>query len=63
MDRKTAHAAKCSKSLESTKYLVLKIESFEQQCVIIKGLFQSDILKQHRVTILNDKLLINNAMY
>ena len=43
--------------------LIIYIESFEQQCVIIKGLFQSDILKQHRVTILNDKLLINNAMY
>ena len=37
----TAHDAQFSNSRVLTKviYLVLNIESFEQQCVIIKGLF------------------------
>ena len=52
IDWKTAHAAQFSKSLVLTKGIgIFYIESFEQQFVVIKGLFQSDQLKQHMVTI------------
>ena len=32
-------------------YLIIEIESFEQQHVSLKGLIQSDRLKKHMVTI------------
>ena len=53
MGGKTAHAAHCSKSHLFTEFidLILEIELFEQQCVILKLLLQSDRLKQHMVTI------------
>ena len=65
MDEKTAHAAQCSKSRALTKLidLIPDIESFEQKCVILKDMFQSEQLKQHMVTIGIYKLLCNNAMY
>ena len=43
--------------------LILEIESFEQQCVIIKWLLQSDRPKQHMTTIEIDQSLSNCAMY
>ena len=50
---KTAHAAQCYKprALNKAIGLILKIHSFEQQCVIIKGLLQSERPRQHMVTI------------
>ena len=53
MGGKTAQAAQCSKSRALTKVidLILDIESFEQQCVMLKDLLQSDRLKQHILTI------------
>ena len=47
MDWEIAHAAQCYKSRASTKviYLILDIESFEQQCFILKWLLQSWRLK------------------
>ena len=53
MNRKTAHASQCYKSLSLTKLidLLIEIESFKQQFVIVKGLLQADRLKQHMVTI------------
>ena len=65
MDGKTSHAEQFSKSRAFTKVidLILKIESFEQRCVIIKGLFQSVQLKQHIVTIGIYQLLSNSAIY
>ena len=53
------HSAQCSKSRALTEVidLILDIESFEQQCVIIRGLLQSDRLKQHMVTIGIDQAL------
>ena len=62
---KTAHYAQCynSHALNKVIYLIIGIESFEQQCVIIKGLLHSDQLKQHMVTIGIDKVLSNCAMY
>ena len=43
-DGKFTHESQCAKSRELTKFidLILDIESFEQICVIIKGLSQSD---------------------
>ena len=64
MDGKTADVAHCSKSHTLTKSidLILDIESFEK-CVFIKGLFQSDQLKQHMVIIGIYQLLSNSAIY
>ena len=47
MDEKTAHAAQCFKSRVLTKVidLIISIESFEQQCSIIKGFLQSEQMK------------------
>ena len=44
MGGKTAHATQCYKSRALTKVidLFLDIESFEQQCVMLKKLLQSD---------------------
>ena len=62
---KTAYASQCYKSyaLDKVIYLFIEIESFEQKCVIIKGLLQSDWLKQNMVTIGIDQFLTNCAMY
>ena len=43
--------------------LILDTESFEQKCVILKGLFRSDRLKQKIVTIGIDQYLSKSAMY
>ena len=65
MGVKLAHSAKCYNSYALTKVtdLILDIESFEQQCVILKGLLQTDRLKKHIVTIVIYELLSNFAMY
>ena len=65
MDGENAHAAQCLKSRTLTKVidLMIAIESFEQQCVILKGLLQSDRLKLDMVTIGIDQSLSNCAMY
>ena len=43
--------------------LIIGIEYFEKKCVIIKGLLQSDQLKQHMVTIGIYQSLSNSEMY
>ena len=43
--------------------LIIEIESFEQKCASLKGLFQLDQLKQHMMTIGFDQLLGNCEMY
>ena len=43
--------------------LILDIESFEQKHFILKGLLQSDQLKQHMVIILICQLSNDSAMY
>ena len=65
MDGKTAHAAQCSKSYALTEVvdLILDIYFFEHQCVIIKGLLQSELLEQHIVTVLLNQSLSNSSMY
>ena len=50
---KYVHAAQCAKSQALTKFIgsILDIESFEQKCVIMKGLLQLDWIKQRMATI------------
>ena len=64
-DGKTAQAARCIKSRIMTKVIdyVLSIDTFEQQCVVLKGMLQSPRLKDHVQTIGIDQYLSNNALY
>ena len=64
-DSKTAQADKCNKSRIMTKviYSVIYIDTFEQQCVVLKGVFQSPVLKDHVQTIGFDQSLSKNALY
>ena len=39
------------------------IDTFEQQCVVLKDMLQSPRLKDHAHTIGNDQSLNNNAIY
>ena len=50
---KSSQAAKCVKSRIMTNVIdfVLYINTFEQQCVVIKGILQSSRLKDHMKTI------------
>ena len=52
-DGKTAQAARCIKSRIMTKEInyFLLIDTFEQQCVVLKGMLQSPRLKDHVHTI------------
>ena len=44
-------------------YSILSIDTFEQQCFLIKGILQSLCLKYHVQTIGIDPSLRNNALY
>ena len=41
----------------------LSIDTFQQQCFVLKGMFQSPRLKDHVQTIGIDQYLSNNAIY
>ena len=62
---KIAQAARCIQSRIMTKviYSVLYVDTFEQQCVVLKGMLQSPRLKDHVQTIGIDQYLSNNALY
>ena len=62
---KTAQAAKCIKSIITTKMIdsVLLIDKFEQQCVVFKGMSHSPRLKYHVKTIDIGQYLRNNALF
>ena len=64
-DGKTSQTARCIKSRMMTKVIdyVLSIDTFEQQCVVIKGMLQSPRLKYHVQTIGIDQYLSNNFIY
>ena len=64
-DGKTAQAARCIKSRIMTKVIdsVILIATFEQQCVVLKGMLQSLHLEDNVHTIGIDQSLINNALY
>ena len=53
MEGKSAYAPQCAKSRALIKVLkaIFDIDSYEKQCVIIKGLLHSKQLEKHRVSI------------
>ena len=57
--------ARCIKSRITTKVIdsVLSIDTFEKQCVVLKGIIQSPRLKYHVQTIGIHQSLSNNAIY
>ena len=59
------HAAQCTKLRVLTKvmYTVVYIDSFDHHFFNIKGLLQSEQLKQHVVIISMDKSLSNSDLY
>ena len=65
MNGETAHSAPCPRSCALNKVidLIIEIKSLEQKCVILKGLLQSDQLKQYMVTIEIYQSLSNCEMY
>ena len=64
-DGKTAQAARCIKSRIMTKVIdsIISIYTFEQQCFVLKGMFQSQRLKYNVHTIGIYQSLSNNALY
>ena len=64
-DGKTSQAARCIKSRIMTKVIdyVLSIDTFEQQCVVLKVMLQSPRLKDRVQIIGIDQSLSNNALY
>ena len=62
---KTDQTGRCIKKSIITKFIdyVLSIDTFEQQCVVLKGMFQSLLLKDNVRTIGIDQSLINNAIH
>ena len=62
---KSDQAARCIKARIITKVIdyVISIDTFEEQCVVLKGIFQSLQLKYHVQTIGIDQSLSNNAIY
>ena len=64
-DGKTAHAPRRIKSRIMTKVIdyVLSIDTFEQQCVVLKCMLQSPRLKYHVHTICIVQYLDNNDIY
>ena len=64
-ESESEQAARCIKSRIMTKVIdyVLSIDTFEQQCVVLKGMLQPPRLKYHVQTIGIDPSLSNNTMY
>ena len=64
-DGKSDQAARSIKSRIITKVIdyVLSIDTFEQQCVVLKGIFQSPQLKYHVQTIGIEPSLSNNTIH
>ena len=64
-DVKTTQASRCIKSRITTKVIdyVISIDTFQQQCVVLKGMLQSTRLKYHVQTIGIDQYLSNSTLY
>ena len=62
---KSDQTTRCIKSRIMTKLIdsILSIDTFEQQCVVLKGMLQSPLLKDHIKTIDIDTYLGNNTIY
>ena len=65
MEGESAHASQSDKSRALIKFLkaIFDTDSFEQQCVIIKGLLQFEQLLKHMVAIVVDQSLSNSVLY
>ena len=65
IEGKSAQAAKCVKTRIMTKVVdfVLSINTFEQQCVVLKSMLQSTHLQYHTNTIMIDQSLSNSAIF
>ena len=61
INRKSSHAAQCVKSriMNKVVYFILSIDTFEQQCVVIKYMLKSPRLEHHMKTISIDQSLSN----
>ena len=64
-ERKSDQAARCNKSRIVNKVIdyVLSIDTFKQQCVVLKVMLKSPRLKDHIHTIGIHTSLSNNAIY
>ena len=64
-DGKTSHAEYCAKScvLDKVNDTILDIDSFGHHFVVLKGLLQSELSKQHMVIIGVNQSLSNSALY
>ena len=64
-DGKTTQAARCiiSRIMNKVIVYVISIDTFEKNCVLLKGMLQSPQLKDHVHTIGIDQYLSNNGMY
>ena len=62
---KRSQTSKCVKSRIMTKVInyILSIVTFEQQCVVLRGMLQSLCLKYHTKTIGIDQSLSNSASF
>ena len=62
---KSDQAARCIKSRIMTKFIdyVSSIDTFEQQCVVLKVMLQSLRLEYHVQTVVIDSSLSNNTIY
>ena len=62
---KTNQAARFIKSDIMTKVIdfVTSVDTFEQQCVVLKGMLQSPRMKDHVQSICIDQSISNNAIY
>ena len=64
-DGKNSQAARCIKSRILNKLIdsVISIDTFEQKCVVFKGMLQSLLLKYHVQTIGIDQSLSKTSIY
>ena len=65
INSKSPHAAQCVKSRIMNKAIdsILSIDTFEQQCVVIKCMLQSSRLEDHMKTIGIDQSLCNRSYF
>ena len=64
-DGKTSQASRCMKSDITTKMIdcVISVDTFEEQCVVIKGMLKSPRHKDYVQIIDINQYLSNNAIY
>ena len=65
INRRSSHAAQCVKSriLNKAIYYILSIDTFEQQCVVVKCMLKSSRLEDHMKTISIDQLLCKMSYF